>query len=138
MSMLRHRRRAHDRVHEERRQETRQVLGKLVAPQRRGDGLGAGAVAERAARLQGRELLEGQAAELAEERRDRGSQFFRGELEERRGRPQGVRVAHAFNGTTRLLNRLSRPRVFDPGPISASVQCGAPGFLHGLCAHIDR
>ena len=50
VSMLRHRRRAHDRVHEERRQETRQIFGKRVAPQRRGDGLGAGAVAERAAR----------------------------------------------------------------------------------------
>ena len=87
VSMLRHRRRAHDRVHEERRQQTRQIFGKRVAPQRGRDGLGAGAVAERAARLQGRELLQGQAAELAEERRDRGPELLGGELEELRGRP---------------------------------------------------
>ena len=58
VSMFRHRRRAHDRVHEERRQGRQaQIFRKRVAPQRRGDGLGARAVAERAARLQGRELL---------------------------------------------------------------------------------
>ena len=60
------------------------------------------------------------------------------ELEELRGRPQGVGVAHAFYSPTRLLDGLRRPRVLDPGPVGASIQRGAACFLHGLCAHIDR